>query len=63
MNIVWVVTVSILTTNGLQQLQATKVFISSSDANQYQERINTDPIYKNINAFAFIEPAILIDEE
>lgn len=60
-NIVWIVTVSILSPTGLQQLQAPKVFTDASMANQYQDNINQDPIYKNINAFCFVEPAILVE--
>ncbi len=61
-NIVYIIRVEILTPTGTQQLQAIKVFQSSHAANMYQDSINNDPIYKNINAFAFSEPAIFIED-
>ncbi len=60
--IVWIVKVELLTANGLQPLQATKVFKKQDAANQYQDKINQDPVYKNINAFAFCEPAIFVED-
>ncbi len=60
--IVWIIRVELLTETGLQQLQATKVFESQDAATKYQDQINQDPVYKNINAFAFCEPGIFIEE-
>jgi hypothetical protein len=60
--IVWIVRVDIVTDNGLKPLQAAKVFENSDSANRYQDNINNDPVYKNINAFAFVEPAIFVED-
>ncbi len=59
--LVWIVKVELLTPTGTQALKATKVFESADDANTYQNNINTDPVYQNIKAFAFCEPAIWIE--
>lgn len=62
-DIVWIVRVEILKDNGTQPLQAPNVFKSEFYAKKYQDRINQDPIYTNIKAFAFCEPAIWIAED
>ena len=56
--IVFIVSVEMLSETGLQQLQAKKVFTDAIAAEKYQKSINDNPIYQNIKAFAFCEPAI-----
>ena len=59
--IVWIIRIELLTPTGTQPLQAIKVFESADDANRYQNSINNDPIYQNIKAFCFCEPAIWVE--
>lgn len=62
MKLLWIVRVELLTDKGLQPLQAAKVFESAESANKYQNDINQNPIYANIKAYAFCEPAIFVEE-
>lgn len=62
MNLVWILKVEILTEKGLQPLQAPKVFTNADSANRLQDEINQNPIYTNIKAFAFVEPAIFVED-
>ena len=60
-NIVYIVTVCLIK-DSKHQLEVPKVFTDKRMADRYQDNINTSPIYQNINAFAFCEPAIMIEE-